>query len=104
MASRCLDRSATGASRTRTTKRTEQESNLNEHGARLAQGPMTGAPTRTPTLSHSSCGWDRTSVGLRHAELTAPCDYQQSPHRNSSQQPVLVSSQLDRGSEPPSPA
>ena len=52
----------------------------------------------------SSCGWDRTSVGLRQAELTAPCDYQQSPHRNLSQQPVLVSSQLDRGSEPPSPA
>src|SRR5215468_11939889 len=31
-------------------ERTEQESNLNERGARLSQGPMTGAPGRTPTL------------------------------------------------------
>src|SRR5262245_32939051 len=45
-------------------KRTEQESNLNEAGARLFQGPMTGAPGRTPTLSKSSGGWVRAS-GLR---------------------------------------
>src|SRR5690242_11772194 len=29
-------------------KRTEQESNLNEAGIRLFQGPMTGTPGRTP--------------------------------------------------------
>lgn len=45
-------------------KRTAQESNLNESDAHLAQRPMTSAPGRTPTLSSSSGGWGRTS-GLR---------------------------------------
>ncbi len=61
---RCRRRWATGASERRTAKRTEQESNLNEAGARLFQGPMTGAPDRTPTLPKSSGGWVRAS-GLR---------------------------------------
>src|SRR5262249_36194670 len=42
-------------------RRTEQESNLNEAGTRLTQGPMTSAPGRTPTLSGSSGGWGRAS-------------------------------------------
>src|SRR5262245_19745156 len=135
-------------------KRTEQESNLNEAGTRLTQGPMTSAPGRTPTLSGSSGGWGRAS-GLRvfSAALLPPelhrneqetlvgveptsCDFAdrrlasrpQDQNRAGGgtrthfvrvtravpgpssiagiffEQPVLVSSQLDRGSEPPSPA
>ncbi len=134
-------------------KRTEQESNLNEAGARLFQGPMTGAPGRTPTLSTSSGGWVRAS-GLRvfSAALLPPELHRNEPktlvgveptsrdfadrrlasrpqdqNRAGSgtrshfvrvtravpgpssiagiifEQPVLVSSQLDRSSKPQSP-
>src|SRR5689334_10133261 len=67
-------------------KRTEQESNLKEHGARLTQGPMTSAPGRTPTLSSSSGGWGRTS-GLRifTAALSLP-----ELHRNEQETPAGV--------------
>jgi hypothetical protein len=67
-------------------QRTEQESNLNERGARLFQGPMTGAPGRTPTLSFSSGGWGRAS-GLRvfSATLLPP-----ELHRNQQETPAGV--------------
>src|SRR6516225_10161173 len=64
-------------------KRTEQESNLNERGARLFQGPMTGTPGRTPTLSGSSGGWSRASGLLLFGETLLPPEL----HRKQSETP-----------------
>src|SRR5262249_26306788 len=82
-------------------KRTEQESNLIEAGARLIQGPMTGASGRTPTLSDSSGGWGRAS-GLRVFSATLlPSEL----HRKQSETPAGVEPASRSGcSRPPEPS
>ena len=82
-------------------QRTEQESNLNERGARLSQGPMTGAPGRTPTLSGSSGGWGRASGLLLFGETLLPSEL----HRKKSETPAGVEPASRSGcSRPPEPS
>ena len=84
-------------------ERTDQESNLNGRDARLSQGPMTGAPGRTPTLSGNSGGWGRASGLLLFGETLLPPEL----HRKQSETPAGVEpasrSGCSRPPEPPGP-